>query len=212
MKPAHTGALAAVTMHVLALAGLMSYAPARSALLETAPIMVDWIAAPKVEPKVEPPARLPKPKPVTRTPRPVPAPIVAAAAPEAPAPIVAPAPPPAPPEPVALAPAAPPAPAPVAAPVPVTPPIFNANYLDNPAPVYPVMSRRLGEQGRVVLRVLVNPGGKAEEVQIRTSSGSTRLDDSALETVRHWKFIPAKQGPQPVSAWVLIPIAFRLEG
>ena len=211
MKPAHTGALAAVAMHVLALVGLMSYAPARSALLETAPIMVDWIAAPKIEPRVEPPPRLPKPKPVTRTPPPVPAPILAAA-PEAPTPIIAPAPPPR--EPIALAPAATPAPAPapVLAPAPVTPPIFNANYLDNPAPTYPVMSRRLGEQGRVVLRVLVNPGGKAEEVQIRTSSGSTRLDDSALETVRQWKFIPAKQGPQPVSAWVLIPISFRLEG
>ena len=215
MKPAHTGALAAVTMHVLALAGLMSYAPARSALLETAPIMVDWIAAPKVEPEVEPkverPTPLPKPKRVARTPPPVPAPVLAIE-PEAPAPIVAPTPPPAAPEPVALAPAAAPAPTPVAAPVPVTPPIFNANYLDNPAPVYPVMSRRLGEQGRVVLRVLVNPGGKAEEVQIRTSSGSTRLDDSALKTVRQWQFSPAKQGPQPVSAWVLIPIAFRLEG
>src|SRR5215211_409498 len=107
MKPSHTGALAAATMHALALVGLLSYAPARSALLEAAPIMVDWIAAPKVELKAEPPARLPKPKPVTRTPPPVPAPILAAA-PEAPAPIVAPAPPPPPPPPerVAIAPAA----------------------------------------------------------------------------------------------------------
>ena len=211
MKPSHTGALAAVTMHVLALGGLLSYAPARSALLEAAPIMVDWIAAPKVEPKVQPPKQRPKPEPVTRRPPPpVAAPPILAAAPEAPAPIVAPAPPPPPPpEPVAVAPAGPaPAPAPVAA----TPPIFNANYLDNPAPAYPTLSRRLGEQGRVVLRVLVNPGGRAEDVQIRTSSGSARLDDSALETVRRWKFIPARQGPEPVSAWVLIPISFRLEG
>jgi protein TonB len=59
---------------------------------------------------------------------------------------------------------------------------------------------------------IVNPGGRAEDVQIRTSSGSARLDDSALETVRRWKFIPARQGPEPVSAWVLIPISFRLEG
>lgn len=206
LNPSGTGALVAVTMHGLALAALLSYAPARSALLQAAPIMVDWIAAPRIEPRVEPPARLPKPKPVTRTPPPVkPLPILAAA-PEAPAPIVAPAPPPPPPapEPVAVA----PAPAPIA----VTPPIFNANYLDNPTPVYPALSRRLGEQGRVVLRVLVNPGGTAQEVQIRTSSGSARLDDTALETVRRWKFIPAKQGPEPVSAWVLIPISFRLEG
>jgi periplasmic protein TonB len=209
MKPSHTGALVAVAMHALALGGLLTYAPARSALLEAAPIMVDWIAPPKVEPKVEPPTEVPKPRPVARRPPAVKAAPILAAAPEAPAPIVAPAPPPpAPPEPVAAAPAAAPAPAPVA----VTPPIFNANYLDNPAPAYPALSRRLGEQGRVVLRVLVNPGGRADEVQIRASSGSARLDESALETVRRWKFIPAKQGPEPVSAWVVIPISFRLEG
>jgi protein TonB len=188
----------------LALGALLAYAPARSALLEAAPILVDWIAAPRVEPRVEPPTRLPKPKPVTVTPPPLePLPVVAAA-PEAPTPIVAPAPPLAAPEPVAIA----PAPAPLA----VTPPIFNAHYLDNPVPAYPVLSRRLGEQGRVVLRVLVNPGGRAEEVQVRTSSGSTRLDDSALETVKRWKFVPAKQGAEPVPAWVLIPVSFRLEG
>jgi protein TonB len=188
----------------LALGALLTYAPARSALLEAAPIMVDWIAAPKVEPRVEPPKQLPKPKPVNHKPPPVEPPPMLTAAPEAPAPIIAPAPPPAPPEPVAVA----PAPAPLA----VTPPIFNANYLDNPVPAYPAMSRRLGEQGRVVLRVLVNPGGRAQEVQVRASSGSARLDDSALETVRHWKFVPARQGAEPVPAWVLIPISFRLEG
>jgi protein TonB len=188
----------------LALGALLTYAPARSALLEAAPIMVDWIAAPKVEPRVERPKALPKPRPVTRTPPPIEPPPTITTTADAPSPIVAPAPPPAPPEPVAVA----PAPAPLA----VTPPIFNANYLDNPVPAYPAMSRRLGEQGRVILRVLVNPGGRAEEVQIRASSGSTRLDDSALETVKRWKFVPAKQGAEPVPAWVLIPVSFRLEG
>jgi protein TonB len=213
MNPSRTGAVAAVTMHVLAVAALLSYAPARSALREAAPIMVDWISAPKVEPKaepVEPPRPQPKPKPVARTAAPVKAPPIIAAAPEAAAPIVEPAPPPPAPQPVAVAPAVAPAPAP--APEPVTPPVFNASYLDNPAPAYPPLSRRLREQGRVVLRVLVNPGGRADEVQIRSSSGSARLDDSALETVRRWKFVPAKQGPAPVSAWVLIPISFSLEG
>ena len=51
------------------------------------------------------------------------------------------------------------------------PPIFNADYLDNPPPPYPALSRRVGEQGRVVLRVLVNPAGSADEVQVRSSSG-----------------------------------------
>jgi periplasmic protein TonB len=101
----------------------------------------------------------------------------------------------------------------VAPPPPViTAPIFAADYLDNPAPAYPSLSRRAGEQGRVVLRVLVSPSGKADEVEIRTSSGHHRLDESARDTVRRWRFIPAKRGDEPVQAWVLIPISFRLEG
>jgi protein TonB len=104
---------------------------------------------------------------------------------------------------------APPAPP---APLPLTPPIFNADYLDNPAPVYPASSRRSGEQGRVILRVLVNANGGADEVQLRTSSGHLRLDETARDAVRRWKFVPAKRGAEAVPAWVLIPISFRLEG
>jgi len=96
--------------------------------------------------------------------------------------------------------------------VAVTPPIFAADYLENPPPAYPALSRRLGEEGRVVLRVLVNPAGSADEVQIRTPSGHARLDDAARETVRRWRFVPAKHGATPVPAWVLIPIPFSLEG
>jgi len=98
------------------------------------------------------------------------------------------------------------------APAPVTPPNFNAGYLHNPAPAYPAMSRRLGEAGRVVLRVFVTTVGTAERVELRTSSGSRRLDSAALETVQRWKFVPARQGDTPVAAWVLVPILFTLEG
>jgi protein TonB len=78
--------------------------------------------------------------------------------------------------------------------------------------MYPSVSRRQGEQGRVLLRVLVNTSGSADEVQVRTSSGFPRLDDAARETVRRWRFVSAKRGTEPVAAWVLIPISFRLEG
>jgi protein TonB len=94
----------------------------------------------------------------------------------------------------------------------MTPPVFSADYLVNPAPAYPAMSRRMHEEGKVILRVLVNPGGGAEEVQVRTSSGFARLDDAARDTVRRWKFVPARRGADTVPAWVLIPISFRLEG
>lgn len=88
---------------------------------------------------------------------------------------------------------------------------FDADYLKNPAPPYPALSRRLGEEGKVLLRVLVTPQGTAETVQIKTSSGSTRLDESAQATVARWRFVPARQGEQAVSSWVLVPIIFKLE-
>ena len=104
-------------------------------------------------------------------------------------------------------------PAPIAAPPPpITPPNFNVAYLDNPPPVYPIISRRMGEGGTVLLRVYVGGGGHAEKVEIKASSGSQRLDGAAMEAVRQWQFVPAKQGDQAVAAWVLVPISFNLKG
>jgi len=88
---------------------------------------------------------------------------------------------------------------------------FDANYLRNPAPPYPSLSKRMGEEGKVVLRVSVNPQGTADSVDIKTSSGSLRLDESAQKTVHNWKFVPAKRGDTPVQSWVLVPIIFKLE-
>lgn len=89
---------------------------------------------------------------------------------------------------------------------------FNAAYLHNPAPDYPSLSRRLGEQGKVLLRVQVTADGAAGSVALQTSSGSTRLDHAALEAVKKWRFIPAKRGGQPFSALVVVPVSFSLEG
>lgn len=95
---------------------------------------------------------------------------------------------------------------------PVAPPMFNADYLRNPAPPYPRLSRRLGEQGKVMLRVLVNIAGNAEKIEIQASSGSTRLDQAALQAVTQWRFVPARKGAEPVTEWVVVPIVFSLEG
>jgi periplasmic protein TonB len=204
--PARLGAIATAGLHAVVAAGLLAYEPARTSVVSAAPIMVEWILAPR--PEVAP-AEPPKPKPVrrTRVQAHEPAPILASQPAPASEPLA---------EPVATA---EPAPSPdetqlEAAPTPVviTQPIFNADYLDNPPPAYPPLSRRAGEQGRVLLRVLVNPGGRAEEVEVRASSGYSRLDDTARQTVRRWKFVPAKRGSEPVPGWVVIPISFRLEG
>lgn len=92
----------------------------------------------------------------------------------------------------------------------IEPPRFGAAYLNNPPPVYPSMSRRAGEQGRVLLKVLVSESGHAETVQIDTSSGFDKLDRAAVEAVKKWSFVPAKLSNQPVSAFVLVPIKFAL--
>lgn len=94
---------------------------------------------------------------------------------------------------------------------PISPPVFNAAYLRNPPPSYPLVARRNGEQGTVTLKVHVTREGAAASVAIEKTSGSAHLDDAALETVRTWRFVPARQGGQPVEAWVLVPVAFRLE-
>jgi protein TonB len=91
-----------------------------------------------------------------------------------------------------------------------TQPRFDADYLNNPAPRYPALSRRLREEGVVMLRVYVLPSGLPDTVELKRSSGSTRLDESALVAVRQWRFLPARSGDIAVAAWVLVPIAFSL--
>lgn len=195
--------LAVLALHVGAVVALAQYQPAREAMSQLRTVMVSLITPPKLEP----PQELPKPKPVVKRPvrklEPLPPQPILAITEPAPAPARFEAPPPTPappPAPVAAAPA----------PVPVIPPNFNADYLNNPAPSYPALSRRMGEEGRVVLRVFVNQQGLPTQVELRTSSGFSRLDSVALETVRQWKFTPARRGEQPIGAWVLVPISFSL--
>ena len=96
--------------------------------------------------------------------------------------------------------------------VAVTRPVFNAAYLRNPAPRYPASARRAGTQGTVTLRVRVTREGLAARVDVEKSSGSPHLDAAALEAVKAWRFVPARQGAEPVESRVLVPIVFRLEG
>jgi protein TonB len=111
---------------------------------------------------------------------------------------------------VAAAPAPPPAPAPM--PAPVVAPQFDAAYLDNTPPAYPTLARQYREQGVVMLNVRVTASGRADTVEIRTSSGSLRLDDAARLAVSNWRFVPARQGDTPVTAWVVVPVRFALNG
>jgi len=92
----------------------------------------------------------------------------------------------------------------------LTPPVFSAAYLKNPPPEYPAVARRRGQEGLVLLAVLVNESGAPGQVRVAESSGSSVLDDAALEAVQRWTFVPARRGEKPVAAWVEVPVRFRL--
>lgn len=92
----------------------------------------------------------------------------------------------------------------------VTQPTFNAAYLNNPPPNYPRVSKRRGEEGKVLLKVQVSAQGKPIKIQLHRSSGFKRLDKAAQQTVKRWRFVPAKRGNTPIVASVIVPIAFNL--
>lgn len=169
---------------------------------------------PQPQPKVQ--VKAPTPKPTLPTPTPAvaqqPAPTPLAIAPSA----NAPAPSAAAPTAVAAAPAstntgstanAPPAPP---APPKVELPSSDADYLNNPLPAYPRLSKSLGEQGKVVVRALIGTDGQASQATVKTSSGFDRLDQAAVATVLKWRYVPGKRGGIPEAMWFDVPVNWAL--
>lgn len=89
-------------------------------------------------------------------------------------------------------------------------PVFNAAYLNNPAPSYPASAKRKGIQGKVLIKVAVKIDGTPEMVQISRSSGSEDLDEAAIDAVKQWKFIPARRSGELVQANVIVPVEFKI--
>ena len=90
-------------------------------------------------------------------------------------------------------------------------PSADADYLKNPPPGYPRISRRNGEQGTVIVRVFISTQGPPEKAEVRTSSGFARLDQAALEAVQRWRFVPGRRSGTPEAMWFNIPVRFVLE-
>lgn len=89
-------------------------------------------------------------------------------------------------------------------------PSFDAGYLNNPVPPYPAAAKKLKLQGTAVVRVLVSPEGQPKNVALEKTSGVWILDETAVETVKRWSFVPARCGSNRIAAWVDVPIKFRL--
>lgn len=201
-------ALVVVGLHVGFIWALQSGLLMRAAeIIVPAEILTQFVdpPAPKVEPvPPTPPTPTVQKKAVAKAPvKPAPQPLAIAdptPSPNAPTGVVT---PPLPPAPVAVAPVAPPA--------AVQLPSSDADYLQNPKPPYPPISKRLGEQGKVIVRVLIGADGQPQKSEIRQSSGFDRLDQAAATTVMRWRYVPGKRGGVPEAMWFNVPINFVLE-
>lgn len=80
-----------------------------------------------------------------------------------------------------------------------------------PKPTYPPFARRLGHEGRVVIRIQVLSSGEVAAASIERSSGYAVLDEAALATIKRWRFRPAQRAGQPVDATLNVPINFKLQ-
>jgi protein TonB len=208
-------ALAVVVLHVGLIWALQSGLLLRTAeLIVPAEVLSQFIdpPAPKAEPvPPAPPSPTAQKKTVVKTKAPVQQqqqPLAIAdptPTPDAPTGVITPAPPAAT---VTQAPTAPPAPP---APPAVQLPSSNADYLQNPKPAYPPLSKRMGEQGKVIVRVLIGVDGAAQKAEVRQSSGFERLDQAALNTVLKWRYVPGKRGGVAEEMWFNVPINFVLE-
>ena len=219
--------LSVITLHVVAVWALQSGLIRKAAeIIIPAEVLSEFLTPQPPAPPAPPtPPAPPPPKPTP--PKPTPAPPRPAPPKPAPAPmpvaIADPTPAPAAPtgvlepqpaaKPVEAAPAAAPPAAPSAAPPgpAIVQPSSDASHLNNPKPVYPAVSKRLGEQGKIVLRVLIGTDGVPQKVEVKQSSGFERLDRQAVDTVTRWRFVPGTRNGVPEAMWYLQPINFVLQ-
>jgi protein TonB len=199
-------------LHVVAVWGLLQVQSVQQAVREVSPLIVDFIA-PEAPPEPAPP---PPVRPPLPAPRPAPAPVITAAPTPTPAPasfvVPAPEPVPAPAPAVVLAPPAPPAPVPPPAPpAPKLLPATAVRYLEPPAIEVPMASRRLGESGTVLLRVVVDTAGLPRQVTLHKSSGHARLDEQAMGAMRQARFKPQTENGLPIEWIVIAPLQYEIE-
>ena len=90
-------------------------------------------------------------------------------------------------------------------------PSSDANYLQNPRPVYPPQSKRMGEQGQVVCSVLIGTDGLPVSARLVKSSGFDRLDEATLTAVMRWRYTPGKRNGVPTAMSFNVPINWVLE-
>ena len=90
--------------------------------------------------------------------------------------------------------------------------VIPRQVMYNPKPNYPLTSRKLREQGLVMIKLCVNQGGFVDDASVSRSSGFQSLDKSALATLSQWKFLPLSLALNHSSQCFQAPVHFSLEG
>ena len=213
------GVLAA---HVIGGWALLQIDSVRHAVVEMVPIMVSLVAAagPPSRPLLLPPLPTPLPAPPQKyVSAPAPTPLIAAAPTPSSASsdfvsaLVA-VPVPVTPGVTTAVPAPPGPPAPASPPAPSTlkqVPASAVRYLLEPKMSVPLLSRRLGESGTVLLRIVVDVRGHLKDATLHKSSGFARLDGQALQDIRSARFVPQTDNGLPIEWETLAPMAYELD-
>lgn len=197
------GAVIGLHVAVFALVLTQRYA----AMKPEAPVVVQLLAIPEAQPPAEAPKVVLETPPVV-VPPPVfeiedrPPSITAVVAENPPPPASAPA--------AAVVAEGPPTDSAARAPSTVSGGDLSASMIEAVPPKYPYESRRLKEQGTVLLDVQLATNGAVERISVRNSSGFPRLDKAALEAVRRWRWSPTLRGGQPVAVRGVVEIPFAL--
>jgi protein TonB len=89
-------------------------------------------------------------------------------------------------------------------------PVVPPQVLNAVLPEYPALAKEQGSEGVTLLKVYIEPSGKAGQVELVGSSGNQLLDETASKAVRNWDFSPAKQGTVAIGSWLEIPVRFEL--
>jgi protein TonB len=202
-------------LHAVALWALQS-GLLRRAVEVVIPVEILGVFIEPAKPKETPPPPPPEPKPkrqAARTPAPPQPRAIREPAPVD-APVDAPVGSPEPPPPAPVVASA--APEPAALPAPPAPPSLqlpssSADYLQNPKPVYPAMSQKLGEQGKTIVRVLIGADGLPKQASIQQSSGYERLDQAARQAVMRWRYVPGKRNGVAEAMEFDVPIHWVLK-
>jgi protein TonB len=83
-------------------------------------------------------------------------------------------------------------------------------FLHKEMPIYPMMARKLGREGKVMLKLTIDEKGNLSDVEVIDKAGFG-FTEAAVEAVKKSTFLPAKKDGKPIASRALLPIRFQLE-